>query len=197
MIDRITERSSHINEAYTPVRTNMNFLTPQGAPEVLMFTSSVPSEGKSISSVGVATSFAQLGKRVLLIDADLRNSKLRDTLDLHDYDKGGLVPLLANQQTDMASQIIHLEDFGFDFLPMGRTPPNPVELLAGDRFSQIIEAARSQYDQVRVRRSMARSSPRSARTIRLTAMAMATAMATGTAMAMVKSVTRNRHKAAP
>ena len=148
MADRITERSSHINEAYTTVRTNLNLLTSQGAPEVLMFTSSVPSEGKSISSLGVATSFAQLGKRVLLIDADLRNSKMRETLGLDDCLQGGLVPLLANQRSDIAAEIVHLDEFGFDFLPMGRTPPNPVELLAGDRFLKIIEVARGQYDQV-------------------------------------------------
>ena len=79
LAERLTERSSEINEAYTTVRTNMNFLTPKGAPEVLMLTSSVPAEGKSVSSVGIATSFAQLGKRTLLIDADLRNSR-RDEL---------------------------------------------------------------------------------------------------------------------
>jgi capsular exopolysaccharide synthesis family protein len=148
IIERITERSSEINEAYTTVRTNLNLLTPQGAPKVLMFTSSVPAEGKTISSVGVATSFAQLGKRTLLIDADLRNSKLRDTLAIDNYNQGGLVSLLASQETDIFSQIVSLEEFGFDFLPMGQVPPNPVELLAGDKFAQVIEATRGDYDQV-------------------------------------------------
>ncbi len=53
LVECLTERSSEINEAYTTVRTNMNFLTPKGAPKVLMLTSSVPAEGKSISSAGI------------------------------------------------------------------------------------------------------------------------------------------------
>ena len=145
--EEILQRSSELSEAYKSVRTNLTFLTPQGAPKALMITSSVPAEGKSISSAAIANSFAHLGKRVLLVDADLRNSRLADTLGVKGHGKGGLAALLTNNAS-VTSEAIKLDEFGFDYVPIGHKPPNPVELLASPRFAQLIEEARGLYDQV-------------------------------------------------
>ena len=147
--EEILQRASELSEAYKSVRTNLTFLTPQGAPKALMLTSSVPGEGKSVSSAALATSFAQLGKRVLLIDADLRNSKLAETLGIAGHAKGGLAALLTNNAS-VTSEALHLSEFGFDYVPIGHRPPNPVELLASPRFAQLIAEARGSYDQILV-----------------------------------------------
>ncbi|MEO0698811.1 MAG: GNVR domain-containing protein, partial [Pseudomonadota bacterium] len=68
-VDDLATRSSELSEAYQSARTNVTFLTSSGAPKVLMLTSSVPAEGKSMSAVALATSFAKLGQKTLLIDA--------------------------------------------------------------------------------------------------------------------------------
>jgi capsular exopolysaccharide synthesis family protein len=113
-----------------------------------MVTSSVPSEGKSISSVALANSFAILGKRTLLIDADLRNSRLKD-LFTQDFDKkSGLAGMLTGQIATLKDQTVFIDEFGFDYLPHGFTPPNPVELLAGPHFHELLEEARGSYDQI-------------------------------------------------
>ncbi|HAU22253.1 MAG TPA: hypothetical protein DCS24_06605, partial [Erythrobacter sp.] len=144
----ILQRTSEISEAYKAVRTNLTFLTPTGAPEVLMITSSVPSEGKSISAAALASSFAQLGKHTLLIDADLRNSKHLKTFGLSEEQRFGLSTLLTSSDTDLSQTVIRIDALGIDFMPTGYKPPNPVELIASDRFNQIIEMARQNYDQV-------------------------------------------------
>lgn len=146
--EEVLSRSSELSEAYKSARTNLTFLTPEGAPRALMLTSSVPSEGKSISSLSLATSFAQLGKRTLLIDADLRNSRMQKLLDLDLGKKGGLAALLTSNAASLGEQIVKIDEFGIDYLPHGYTPPNPVELLAGPAFRQLLEEARSKYDQV-------------------------------------------------
>jgi capsular exopolysaccharide synthesis family protein len=141
-------RSSELSEAYKSTRTNLTFLTSQGAPRVLMLTSSVPSEGKSLSCLALATSFAQLGKRTLLIDADLRNSRMQVLLGGNFDKKGGLAALLSGNAPDLADQVVNIDDFGIDYLPHGYTPPNPVELLASDRFRELLDEAKTAYDQI-------------------------------------------------
>jgi len=146
--DEVITRSSELSEAYNSARTNLTFLTPTGAPRALMLTSSVPSEGKSISSLALATSFSRLGKRTLLIDADLRNSRMVGILGDAVGKKGGLAALLTGNANALPEQTVALEAYGFDYLPHGHTPPNPVELLASTRFRELLDEARQSYDQV-------------------------------------------------
>ncbi len=144
----IVTRSSEISEAYKSTRTNLTFLTPQGAPKVLMLTSSVPSEGKSVSTIALATSFVHLGKRTLLIDADLRNSRMQGFLEVDLSKSGGLSGLLTGNATSLSDEVVRIDDFGFDYLTFGYTPPNPVELLASNRFKELLEEVKANYDQI-------------------------------------------------
>jgi capsular exopolysaccharide synthesis family protein len=110
-----------------------------------MVTSAVAGEGKTTSSTMLARQFAELGQRVLIIDADLRKPSLHKRFDL---DNGkGLSDYLAAH--DGEPLVAHVGDAtGFSVITSGETPPNPAELLASDRFRDLLEAAREQYDQI-------------------------------------------------
>src|SRR5205085_4487609 len=78
---------STLAEAYRSVRTALQFSTPEGAPKRLVITSTTRNEGKSTTSLALASNFAQMGQRVLLIDADMRNPTVHKLLEI-DNDVG-------------------------------------------------------------------------------------------------------------
>jgi len=135
------ESRSPISEAYRAFRTSL-LLASASSPKVIVITSTFAREGKTTTSVNLATVLAQMGKPVLLIDADLRRPRLqkvfRDKMNL------GLVNYLAAnipiddvvQQTEVPNLAVVLS---------GPTPPNPSELLASDRMKHLIEEMRSRY----------------------------------------------------
>lgn len=147
ILEDLSQRSSELSEAYATARTNMSFLTADGAPGSIMITSTRPNEGKSISSVALARSFVQLGKKVLLIDADLRHSGLSDFIGICAGNGSGLSAVLVGQ-AELADVKVLVEEHGFDLVPSGHQPPNPVELLAGSRLKAVIERAQDTYDLV-------------------------------------------------
>ena len=137
-------------EAYKRLRTNLQFSFPDGEEaecHVVGITSSQPAEGKSITSVNLAYSLAQLGKKVLLIDADMRRSSIDSKLELD------LSPGLSNLLTDVNSAGMALrrynpedESEGFTVIPAGDVPPNPSELLNSDRMSRLMAKLRTMFD---------------------------------------------------
>ncbi|MEQ8771981.1 MAG: polysaccharide biosynthesis tyrosine autokinase, partial [Erythrobacter sp.] len=147
-LEELRQRSSQTSEAYRSLRSNVAFLTPKGEPRSILFTSTVPAEGKSFSATALAASFAQLGKRTLLIDADLRNSALAATLGIDTTGRGGLSRLLTAPDSALQDEAIAVSGFGFDYVPSGPRPPNPVDLLATPRLRQLVEQAQETYDQV-------------------------------------------------
>ncbi|MXO91343.1 GumC family protein [Pontixanthobacter aquaemixtae] len=147
IVKELEQRSSELSEAYATARTNMSFLTADGAPDSIMITSTRPNEGKSISSVALARSFVQLGKKVLLVDADLRHSGLSDFIGVRHGADRGLSAVLAGQE-QLSDVTIEIEEYGFSMVPAGHHPPNPVELLASDRLKELIAKAQDDYDLV-------------------------------------------------
>tara|TARA_B100000029_G_scaffold179178_4_gene176713 strand:+ start:36836 stop:38956 length:2121 start_codon:yes stop_codon:yes gene_type:complete len=146
--ENLAIRSSELSEAYISLRSSLAFLTPEGEPKTLMVTSTVPAEGKSTSSVALATSFAQFGRRTLLIDADLRNSRIMETLEDEGPVTGGLSALLTRPNASLTTEVRSSKRLGFDYVISGPPPPNPVDLLATQRLSEIIAEAHQAYDQV-------------------------------------------------
>jgi polysaccharide biosynthesis transport protein len=132
-------------ESYRSVRTALQFSTDSGVPKVLLLTSAGPSEGKSTSALTLARNFAQLGKRVLLIEADMRNPSLHRSLGaraevgLSSVLSGAALPTAAIQDTD---------DDRLKVILAGPLPPNPAELLAGSRLISLLTVAAEKYDQV-------------------------------------------------
>ena len=142
-----------ISEAFTVVRTNLAYMLHgiESKGKVLMTTSAIPESGKTFISANFSSCLASLeGNRVLLIDADIRKASLSDALASYmtQRSKGGLSYLLGSS-TDLSDLIVRIDASSpFDFLPAGVVPPNPTELLLGDRFSQLIEKVREMYDYI-------------------------------------------------
>ncbi len=133
------EPRSAFAEAYRSMRTALQFSTTEGAPERLMVTSCGQGEAKSTTALALAINFAQLGRQVLLIDADLRNPSLHRTLKLAN-DAGLSNFLSSDQPCDVFIQPSGLPNLSV--LLAGPNPPDPVELLMGPKFMLLLDRAR-------------------------------------------------------
>lgn len=145
LADAITDKKSPIYEAYFSLRTNLTFLTSHGAPRSIMLTSSRPKEGKSNSSLCLATVLAGTGKSVVLIDADLRNPSQNKYLSVEM--QRGLSHYLAGDD-DFEGMIMDMPKFGFSLMTAGKIPPNAAELLGSDRLGRLIATLIERYDHV-------------------------------------------------
>jgi len=136
---------SGFSEAYRSVRTALQFSTDHGVPRSLLITSPSASEGKSTTALALARNFAQLGKRVLLIEGDLRNPSLHKAMGLRT--ELGLSNLLsgANSLTEVT---LKTDDERLHVILAGPLPPNPAELLSGSKFVSMLTVATERYDQV-------------------------------------------------
>jgi polysaccharide biosynthesis transport protein len=136
---------SAISESYRSLRTALQFSTSNGLPRSLVVTSTNAGEGKSTTSVALAMTFAQLGMRVLLIDADLRNPSAHRLLNreaasgLSNFLIGGVNARESLQATDVP---------GMSFMATGPLPPNPAELLAGQNMARLLSTASENFDLV-------------------------------------------------
>lgn len=143
--DAITDKKSAVYEAYLSLMTNLTFLTEHGAPRSIMLTSSRPKEGKSNSSLCLATVLAATGKSVILVDADVRNPSLNLYLDIPN--QRGLSHYLSGDE-DLNGMIAELPKFGFSIITAGKMPPNAAELLGSERLAVLIETLLGRYDHV-------------------------------------------------
>lgn len=136
---------SAFSEAYRSVRTALQFSTETGVPRCLLVTSAGPSEGKSTTALTLAKNFAQLGKRVLIVDADLRNPSLHRALGKPN--DSGLSNYLAGAAK--ATEVILATDTPLlMYMPTGPLPPNPAELLMGPKMLSLLSIAAEKFDQV-------------------------------------------------
>lgn len=144
----LTRPDSPNAEALRNIRTSLGFATARAKPKALLVTSSTQKEGKSFISIHLALSFAQLGKRVLLIDGDLRRPSLHRRFHLSGGD--GLSHLLAHGQDASEAQGLVRETAieNLSVLPCGPIPPNPAELLASPISEALLAWARERYDLV-------------------------------------------------
>ncbi|PZS25519.1 MAG: protein tyrosine kinase [Pseudonocardiales bacterium] len=132
-------------EAFRHLRTNLQFINAAGRAKVVVITSSVAGEGKSLTAANLALVVAETGASVLLIDADLRRPKIAYYLDVEGAI--GLSNVLAGQLSiEEATQAWGPR--GLTVLPSGSIPPNPAELLGSDPMQRLIEAARKTYDMI-------------------------------------------------
>lgn len=139
------ESNSPIMEAFRVLRYGLNFM--RHSARVYVVTSATPGQGKSFISTNMAYILSRANKRVLLIDADIRKRTVT-----HMLGRGqGLTAMLADEESavDLAAHVLpDVKNLGFDFLPAGKMPPNPSELLMSDRLDDIIEEAKKQYDYI-------------------------------------------------
>lgn len=141
----LDDPTSMLSEAYYSVRSALQFSTEDGVPSSLLVTSTQPSEGKTTSALAIARSYARLGLRVLLVDADMRAASLHRILA---RDNGaGLSNLLASG-SEMSIALQPTSYPSLTFLAAGPSPPNPAELLGSRKMRAFLEAVRGEFDLV-------------------------------------------------
>lgn len=141
----VLDASTPANEAYAALAGALLHATPQGLPRTLLVTSAEPGEGKSTSSIAIADALARLGKRVVLVDADLRRPALERMLGV--VRPGGLSGVVLRQvPLDWAIQ--PAASLGFAVLASGGTPPSPSELLGGAGMADTLAALAERFDVV-------------------------------------------------
>lgn len=136
---------SGFSEAYYSLRTALQFSTADGAPASLLVSSARPAEGKSTTAYAIALNLARVGKRVLLVDGDLRNPSMHRVVGMEN--EHGMSNLLSGAAT-MASVVQKTREENLFFIPCGPLPPNPAELWGGDRMHQFLVESRNSFDHV-------------------------------------------------
>jgi succinoglycan biosynthesis transport protein ExoP len=137
--------ASEVAEAYRTIRTALYFGAPKDRSKTILVTSPSVGDGKTTSAANLAIAMAQAGKRVVLVDADLRHPQQHTIFATRD--RIGLSTLLIGNSTlDQAVQATNIDNL--DLLPCGPTPRNPSELLNSGTFVELLESLAERYDQV-------------------------------------------------
>ena len=144
----LTNQSSfHVQEAYKALRTNVRFSLSGDGCKKLCITSCTSGEGKSITILNLAISFAQTGQKVLLIDGDMRRPSLAKLLI--EKPAPGLSNYLAGLNS--VNEVIRPNIYSnLDVIFSGEIPPNPSELLGSDNMQKLLETMTKRYDYILV-----------------------------------------------
>lgn len=136
---------SAISEQFRSIRTSIELSLGENQNQVLVVTSSDQNSGKSLVSSNLALTFAQKGKKTLLIDADMRNSSINKYFYVPS--KFGLSSII--KQTDRVEELICTTKYDNLFvLPAGITPPNPADLLGSSYMEELILKLREEFDHI-------------------------------------------------
>ena len=141
MTGLLEDPRSAVSEAYFSARTALEYSTTNGTPKRLLLTSTRPGEGKTTSSLALATTYAKNGKNVLIIDADMRKPSFV-------VDKGDSVGLsgILSQGGRLMDEVVTSSTPNLSVLPSGVIPPNPAELLGSARLEEIMKEAEENFD---------------------------------------------------
>ena len=145
------DRNHQIDEIFRSMRTNIQFLLKEDQ-KVILFTSSMPGEGKTFNAANLAVSFALLGKKVILCGLDIRKPALGRLFNISEKSEGITTLLHRSSITSYhdVQQVIVPSGVNdnLDLLLAGPVPPNPTELLARQSFDQVMAFLREQYDYI-------------------------------------------------
>lgn len=136
---------SPVAEAFRNLRTNIDFTAHDGVLRTILVTSVNPSEGKTTTAVNLAMTFAHSGKRVVIIDADMRRPKIHKYFGFHN--RIGLSDIFLKQRS-LQEVARPWKDTTLQVITSGSLPPNPSELLTSDLMVKILEEASANYDMV-------------------------------------------------
>jgi capsular exopolysaccharide synthesis family protein len=136
---------SPLADSFRAIRTNVNFFSQGNDKMVILITSSMSGEGKSFSSINIASVYALLGKKTLLLGFDLRRPALYKEFNLKN-EKGITSYLIKTAEIKDIIQRTQIENL--DLISAGPIPPNPVELIASERNKQFFEELKKLYDYI-------------------------------------------------
>lgn len=142
--EKNTELDFKTNEAYKSLRTNISFAGDD--IHTIALTSSVPNEGKSAVSFNLARAFAEDGKKVLYVDADIRKSVTIARYGV-DIETKGLTHYLSGQK-QLEDVIYDTSIKNLNIIFTGQVAPNPAELLGNNRFKKLLSTKREEYDYI-------------------------------------------------
>ena len=132
----------NVKEAYNSIRTNLLFIQQGEKCPVFVVTSPTANNGKTINATNLAVSFAQMGKKTLLIDSDMRNPTMHRMFSIPV--KNGLSEILAGLTDNISVSKTGIENLSV--LTAGKIPPNPAELLSSNRMDKLLDFVREHYD---------------------------------------------------
>lgn len=141
--------SSFMLEAFRSLRENILMMkapSQQGLALIMNVTSPSPSEGKTTTAVNLATVFAYTGKRVLLIDCDMRHPEAHNKLGLEN--RLGMSDYLLGEKENVADLIQETTVQNLSAISAGSAVPNPTELLAGERFTDLLSEVEGMFDHI-------------------------------------------------
>ncbi len=142
---------SPIAEVFRTLRTNIQFMNSKKSLKTLLVTSTMPGEGKSWVTANLAITFAQAGKKVVIIDADMRKGRqhvmfgIENKMGLSNF-LSGLDELGRNENLDILKYVKATEVQNLYLIPAGNVPPNPSELLASEATINMIEKLKEIFD---------------------------------------------------
>lgn len=134
---------SVISESYRTIRAALMLAQAEKPPQVILLTSALPGEGKTVMTLNLGIALAQGGHTVLVIDADLRKGRCHELLNLQAY--RGLADVLAGR-LELEKGVQQTTVDRLFLLPRGARPPNPVELLGSDKMKEVLGALRQRFD---------------------------------------------------
>ena len=145
----ISDSSSFgFKEAYRALRTNLSYVIESShCGHVIMITSSIPAEAKSNVAVNLCISFAQDNKKVLLVDCDLRKGTLHRYLGVSRR-QHGIVEYLDGTENNWRNCVVHLDEYGIDFMPAGVIVDNTTELLGSSSTGKLFNDLSAAYDMI-------------------------------------------------
>ena len=135
---------SAVAESVKSLRTNLQFANVDKNFKTILVTSSVPSEGKTFTASNLATSFAQNGKKTLIVDCDLRKGRLHQVFNV--LNTLGLSNLLIDDITKYKKYIQKTKIANLSVITRGAYPPNPSELLGSEKNRELIEILKEKFD---------------------------------------------------
>lgn len=135
-------------EAYKSLRTNLEFLSSAGNCKTILITSSVPEEGKTNVAVNLAMTIAASGKRVVLVDCDLRKATISRYLRIQRSHAGLTNVITSKDEGALAAALVRVKDSGITVLAAGTIPPNPTELLSAPMTEKIFASLQKAFDYV-------------------------------------------------
>lgn len=145
MILAVENKEDLAIESLRSLRTTLHFAFLEAQNNIIMITGPSPGIGKSFVSINLAAVLADAGKKILLIDGDLRKGFINKVLGVNRED--GLSDLISSTTT-LDKAVRHIAAANIDFIPTGSIPPNPSELLLHERLGQLLETLGEQYDHI-------------------------------------------------